>query len=181
MRESDFSFKPSVLDDYLGRTLRSEIIEVKSAADLAGFTRMAENTNLLYRPAERDIWKMADDGSYIERLFDSEGAPLTLDPEVAGEAVDPVMAKTAAAEDYSELQAKELMASLVETYNGRVFTNKKIATAVVKADADKVFEVTEISDAVDPEAKYKVMKKTVELSKDQKFANLQDLVRNFKG
>lgn len=52
-------------------------VRVSSVSQLAGFTRIANDT--LIRKSERDLWSLqqSDDGDWvIERLFDEDGNPL---------------------------------------------------------------------------------------------------------
>jgi len=60
--------------DNSDKSKKKGIIKVSSISDLDGFIKVADDGTLIHK-STMDFWKISDDGSYIEQLYDDSGDP----------------------------------------------------------------------------------------------------------
>lgn len=63
------------MDGNKNKKVRSKI-KISSVMDLQDFIRVSSTSTLIHK-SSRDLWKIADDGQHVVRLYDDNGNPLS--------------------------------------------------------------------------------------------------------
>jgi hypothetical protein len=153
LHETDIKFGASGLDYYLSSSERT-VIKTATPELLQQFSKVAEN--ILVHQADRDLWQISDDGTYIQQMFDPDGTPLKMEA-----ASEEQKTKNAAADKVAvNNEAKQIFLLLEDQAGRSIRTNEKVARVIFAMDSGNKFRYIKSSDPSIPDEKiFKILRK----------------------